>query len=255
MKFSIFLLALVAVLAIRAPAAVITWETSVQMYPGTTVQTFVNTSGTGLLAYSATATTNGSAIVNGVDFDYATGAELAAGVTQNGVTVTYADSLDNHSTAFGDGSFAYDNDIYNLIASSTWGATTVTLSGLTIGQEYMLQIFGNDSRNGRHWDFETGFSDGVNNLAYSLSAGTAGRLSLSNRNPISGEGEPSGDYIIGTFIANAVTQSFEINGSVDGFSSYNTGRAQINGLQLREIPEPATLSLLALGGLLIRKRK
>jgi hypothetical protein len=128
-----------------------------------------------------------------------------------------------------------------LIRSSLYRPGIVTVTGLTDGEDYMIQIFTNDSRNGRHSDFQTAFSDGTQGLQDSFNAGTQGISKLSNRDPISGEGEPSGDSIIGTFTADSTgTLSFEFDGSSDGWLGQivpgnSEGRAQINALQIRSL--------------------
>ncbi len=255
MKKSIIIGA-VCMAAVASQAATITWQSSVQMYQGTTSQTFVDTTGSLVLGFTGSATTTGNITVNGVNFDYIDGAVLNGGYTDNGVTISSSTVLGGHDTAFGDGSFDSDGNIYNLIASGMWGPTTVSLSGLTVGQEYMFQIFVNDSRtgSGRDSDWQTGFTDGVGTGTGSIT----GAASLNNRDPSDFSGETSGDYIIGTFTADAATQSFETYGTSDGGATWtNSSRAQLNGLQIRAIPEPATLGLVAAFGgavLFIRRR-
>ncbi len=241
-------------------AATISWQSSVPMYSGEAKdETFVDTTGDSVLAFSGSGLTNGSTTVNGVQFDYKDSAQLNAGLTGvGGVGLAMTTAPGVTSTSFGDGSFSSSAAIYNLIAGGTYGATTINMTGLTIGQEYQLQIFSNDAREGRHSDYEIGFSDGVNTLADSITAGTEGRASLSNRDPVSKLGEASGDSIIGTFIADATgNQSFDINGSTDGSLMNSSSRAQLNGLQIRAIPEPATLGLIGAfgGGIFFLRRR
>jgi hypothetical protein len=201
-------------------------------------QDFVQTNDTLVLAISTAAGKSGTTnTLNGVPFVQLSGAEFAAGETQNGVTISNSVALSDYSS-FGAGSLGSDADISAVIGSSAYGPSTVTLTGLTSGKWYMMQLFSNDARNGRHSNYQMGLSDGVNDFSTSWTGGTAGYCSLSNRDPISLAGEASGDYIIGYFQADGTSQSFETSGSVNGFISINsTSRAQINGLQLRELAE------------------
>ena len=112
------------------------------------------------------------------------------------------------------------------------------MTGLTPGDSYLIQIIGNDSRNGRNSDFVTVLSDGVNNIEMSLANGTAGLNSLSNSAPTDADPRLPGSAIIGIFTADATTQTFEVGGSNNGGASLNSGgRGQINGLQLRTTAE------------------
>ncbi|MDF7801633.1 fibronectin type III domain-containing protein [Pontiellaceae bacterium B1224] len=227
-----------ALVAGSAQAAEINWRPSVDMYQGSpTSQDFVQTNDTLVLAISTAAGKSGTTnTLNGVPFVQLSGVEFNAGNTQNGVTIANDVALSDYSS-FGAGSFT-DADVGAVIGSSTYGHSTVTLTGLTIGQWYMIQLFSNDARNGRHSDYQIGLSDGVNTFATSQTGGTAGYCSLSNRDPSSLAGEASGDYIIGYFLADSTTLSIETVGSNNGFDSINsTGRAQINGFQLRALAE------------------
>ena len=276
MKITSKIFAALAVVGfITAPASgdTVTWQSGVQMYPGSTTQTFVdNSTGTFVLGFNGTgegSTPNDdpgvdgstATTVNGVDFQNVNGFNLNAGVVTDGtVTVTTSTTMSNDSNAFGDGTFSSDGDIFALIAGGLWGETTVNLSGLTAGNQYMVQIFSNDSRSGRNSDWQTGFSDGVNDFATSMANGTWGTAGLSNRDPVSGLGEPSGDYIIGTFVAGASgIQSFDVRGTSNNWSTLNGGRSQLNAFQLRDlgavVPEPSSFLVLSLASLMLCKRR
>ncbi|MBK1853660.1 PEP-CTERM sorting domain-containing protein [Verrucomicrobiaceae bacterium 5K15] len=264
---------LLAMLPMGAPAALITWSPSVDMYAdGVGIdgdQSFVSTNGTGVLAVNGTDVTTQNPTVNGVAFTDVIATTLQAGYTDagSGVTIQSDVLIGQTDNAFGDGGFSGDTDIFNLIAGGYFGANTITFGGLTIGNTYEIQVFSNDARTtgGRannSTDWRTGFSDGTQSFADSLTAGTIGESSLNNRTPAPDlTGETSGDYIIGTFVATAATQSFETAGTSDGGTNWTDGgRSQINGIQLRqiaEVPEPSSAALLGLGGLalILRRRK
>ncbi|MDB4618167.1 hypothetical protein OAG53_00680 [Akkermansiaceae bacterium] len=219
------------------PAAQITWETSVDMYQGVVSDAFVNNNSESLIAVNPSAGSVGDITLNGVTFIEADLATINAGVTANGITFS-SDSLNlNGPGTFATGALGGNADIGNLITGALWGVQSATFSGLTVGAEYSIQIFGNDARGGRHSNFVTILSDGTQSVDESITAGTAGFNQLDNRDPANASlGHASGDSITGTFIADATTQSFDLAGSNNGGTSANNGgRTQINGIQLRLI--------------------
>ncbi|MDP0491902.1 MAG: PEP-CTERM sorting domain-containing protein [Verrucomicrobiota bacterium JB023] len=235
---------------VQSPAAIISWQSSVDMYQGSTVETFVTTQGDALVGYNATTDTtsgNTAVTVNGVSFTpQNTGVPL---IGTNGVSITINGGTDNEN-AFGDGEFTSNAAIFHLIRGGTFGVTSVTFGGLTIGQEYLIQSFNNDARGSRNSNFITGYGDGTN------SSSPVAFSSLNNNPP----GPSAGDSIIGTFIADSTSQSFNIFGTNGGpAGTFNSGnsQSQINAIQLRAIPEPSSAALLGLAGatLLLRRRK
>jgi len=111
---------------------------------------------------------------------------------------------------------------------------TLTMAGLEIGKEYSVQVWYNDSRSGT-----TSRQGAILNgptIDYNVSPATAnGGL---------------GQYAIGTFVATGTTESFVFR------SSTNDGvGAQLNGFQLRAIPEPASVMLAGLGAIALGLRR
>lgn len=215
------------------PAAPITWETSVQMYQGGTVETFVSTNGIGLIALNGTVAT-GNATVNGVTF---IGANTDVTVTgSEGHTIVVVAGT-GHNNAFQDGEFDGNAEITNLIGSGIYGADSVTFGGLTPGEEYQIQLFGNDARGNRSTNYIGGVGDGTGSI-------TAAATLLLNNSPADGSAPVApqtnaGDYIIGTFTADAATQSFNVFGTNSGDVanlSIGDGRAHVNAIQLRLLP-------------------
>jgi len=113
-------------------------------------------------------------------------------------------------------------DFQRVLASAAYasqGGGTVTLNGLTVGQEYEVQVWVNDSRDRNDWSHR-----------FSMIDGTANQI---DHNVVDAHGG-LGQYIIGTFIADAGTQAFVLTSSVP----------QLNAIQLRSMWELTTLGLI-----------
>ena len=137
-------------------------------------------------------------------------------------------------------SFAGSANYTSLLSSTAYAAGannngggnnkyTFQLTNLTIGSTYQLQVWFNDSRDSGSTN-RRGIVDGII-VDYNTGTSSSG---------ISTAGA-AGQYLIGEFTADATTQSFNFVGS--GGESVG---GQLNGYQLRSIPEP---SLTLLGGL------
>ena len=245
--------------AASASAGTITYQPSVNLFQGTTTQDFVDTTGDLAVALNATNNVPGSVTVNGVTFVNA-GDGLAAtgdtatvtGSTGESITIVARGSV---PTAFGDGEFTSDGDIFNLIAGAAFGVTDLNLAGLTIGQEYLLQIIVNDARGSRDTDFVTGLGGTVDS--------PEAQVVVNNSDPDgTAPDEPgetnAGDFILASFVADSTTVSIPVFSSGDGGATFGVGggQAQINAVQLRAVPEPASLALIGLGSLaLVARRK
>lgn len=246
--FPVFLVLMAGTVA--SSAAVIQWGAP-RVISG---DSDVSTSGTPVEAYNI----NGGAVtLNGVSFasflppasPNPTSSIPAAPVTIGNATflsTTTANATYSYRTTFGSatGAFATLSADYQsllgtgILANTSSGtpvnqAFTFTFGNLIVGQPYEVQIWGNDSRN---------------------SSGTQRRMILN------GSGGPTvdfndtqlsggvGQWILGTFIADAATQSFTaMNPTSTAISP------QLNAFQLRAVPEPslaliAGLSLLTLAG-------
>ena len=138
-------------------------------------------------------------------------------------------------TPYRDLSTAYQNLLYYGAWAYPSNTATITLNNLTIGYNYQVQIFANDSR-----------TEG-----YGRSMALTGSSTVLDYNTTEAVGGV-GQFAIGTFTADSTSQ-------VLGFSS-STQTPQLNGLSLRvtAVPEPSTYALV-LGGILnlslIRRRR
>ena len=247
-----FLSALAAVFAVPASAqAQIVWQGTVNIFQGDPSadslpfldESFVSTTGTLFTAVNAGPL---SPTVNGVTFTAfpefnGTNPDPQQDFISDIVTVT---SARGNATAFNNndlGEFGGNVAAEELLESGFFQIDSITLSGLTEGDQYQIQIFGNDARVGvRSNDFFLGLSDGVDNTA------VAGQLQLSNRPPGAApgtlvEGESFlGDTIIGTFTAGAEPLTIALFGSNNGGDTFasddnNLGTSQINAIQVRNV--------------------
>ena len=134
------------------------------------------------------------------------------------------------------GNTAFDTVLDGFNYDSAAGTKQITLSGLTAGQQYSLQLFGLDDRSGSI----------ARTLSFSDFSGDSSGLITSGAN----------DYVLGTFTA---LSSFEtITESVP--SGGNINALVVRDLTVSAAPEPsqfACLAFTALGmaGLLLKARK
>jgi hypothetical protein len=115
---------------------------------------------------------------------------------------------------------------------------TLTLNGLEIGKEYSVQVWFNDSRAGT--SVRQGVIQGGPTIDYNTSANTG----------TSGGQGGLGQYAVGTFVATGTTEDVVFL----GFANDGVG-AQLNGFQLRAIPEPASVMLAGLGAIAMGLRR
>ncbi|MGJ8653870.1 MAG: carbohydrate-binding protein [Opitutaceae bacterium] len=203
-----------------AGSATITWGTPQTI---STAATDVETDGILIYAIDGSNGGDGSSSVtvtgkNGVDVEFlsygAPDAESIAGFS----------SKFRNSASFGAGSSDYGgivDDGFWQGGESIDGETpafatdSVVLSDLLIGQEYLIQYWVQDA--GRNPTFVT-VLDGTANLILDTDDVTYPQ---------------SGQFVVGTFTADATTQSISVTGTLNGANNY--GRAQLNAIQLRNI--------------------
>lgn len=206
-----------------AHSAAITFGPATQIAGDTDVYTG------GTLEY-AYAWSNISSTVNGVPF---TGTSFIGGDGSGDVTWGFDQ---NNTTAYGNSGAAPFSSLsteykdilrggsYNEFASAP---ITVTLNNLNPGTVYAVQFWYHDDRACCSGAMQTVTSFGGNSVILDKGTGSDGGL---------------GDYTIGFFTADAVSQAFTV-------SSATANATQINALQVRAIPEPSSLALLAFGAI------
>jgi hypothetical protein len=243
MKTPLQSLSLVAALAATlasSQAATVIWS------PAATISgdSDVNHTGTTIMAYAVT-NTGASGLpttINGVTFaNFVVADNTANSVTVGNATLTSSDapnklySINNTfagtASPFTSLSTGYQTILKNG-AYDNWRVApaietfTLTLSGLTNGQDYIFQMWVNDSRNYGQVRTET-ITGGANSVSLRFNTGAADA--------------GVGQFATGSFTASGTTQDFTILGNQS---------TQINAFQLQSVPEPTTWALLA-GGLTV----
>jgi len=124
--------------------------------------------------------------------------------------------------------------LYETTPGST--SASLTLSGLTINQTYLVQFWVDDSR-----DDIVNVSRWTRFLTVTGDSSTSSALDYNVQNQLGGLGQ----YVTGTFIADATSVAFTFQaGNTDGSG---TAAVQLNAWQLRAIPEPSSALLLVAG--------
>ena len=214
----------------KVQAASITWAAPVNI----TGDTDVSTVGTPLYAETWGASTT----VNGVTFAFDSSKTGDANVT-----IAFPASGGVNSTVVGGGtsapysqlSTAYQKLVQGLVyggtgATGTTTAGIVTLGGLTVGNCYQVQIWINDSRSGaaggaNSYPTRTAFlgSAGGNSM------GLAHYVGGTSSSPAGGLGQ----YVLGTFTADATSQVISVTDS--NSVSTGTGGTQLNSILVTRI--------------------
>ncbi len=214
-KYTVALATSTAMMA-SSSAATITWgEFDLAAAPGE-----ISTKGTSIEAWN---------LVN-------TDAREATDTTTiNGVVFTATNLFD--TGYYGDNTFGVSTgdanlDLLYLQANYNYDSTSpITLTGLTIGNEYELQSF---------FGAALGTSNFLMNVGDSITIQKTSSGTVEN-----------GAWIIGTFTADATTQNFH-SSSGSNVSNF------MSGYQLRDIspvPEPSSAVLIGLGGLALILRR
>ena len=245
-KRTFLLIAALAAFIPLAPAATVIWGSPTNISGNTDVSTtgsFVQAYHFGDYAGTTSATVNGVLFsATGVyPFPNGTNSEPFGGVnslTSTGTIYGY-NGFGSSATPYSALSPEYRNLLSSAVIGFT-GSMTFTLNGLTSGQDYQIQFFSNDS------------SDLVGpNIARATSITSGNTVTLvSNTAFPNGTPGGTGQWVIGAFNAVGTSQVFTFEVANNAF--------ELNGYQLRAVPEPATWMLMALSGaflMVLRRRR
>jgi hypothetical protein len=188
----------------------------------------VSTNGTLIGAFNIGDTGVPSTTVNGVTFQ-SFPAPGGAGTSGNFIMTPGGGGVFNSNTSGGSALPPFSNlsSGYQSLLSSyvtpLFSPVTLTISGLVVGGQYEFQFWSNLSSQ---------------MFGYQITA-TGGNNSV-NLSSNTGEAEGGlGQFVIGDFTADATTQTITFLGDGDG--------GFLNGVQLRQVPEPRPALLLVLG--------
>lgn len=199
---------LMLLVSLAARAATITWTGPTTISGNTDI----NTNGASIFAYTG----GTAATVNGVTFT----ASLTASMNNNylqmsGLTAYTANSYTTTSNNFASLSSEYKSILIGGAYENAGAVTTNTLKNLVVGRKYTLQLWINDPRNG------------ASTNRYAVLDATGPQLYYNSTRAEGGVGA----YAVGTFTADATTQSFTLDGDVS---------TQLNAIQLRVESVPLT---------------
>jgi hypothetical protein len=161
-------------------------------------------------------------VINGITFvgiDF-----LNAGNPTNLVGLNYNNSQNGNGETFGTDSINLMLDTIGF--RSQQNVTDADISGLTPGLQYEVQFFLSHTNTASR--------------TQEISDGEGNTIIMKNANP--------SQAVTGTFTADAAIQFVQ-------FDNLSSGSQLLSGYQLRLVPEPSSLALLGLGGLLISRRR
>jgi len=193
----------------------ITWNTAVTI---STNAADVATNGTFLYAYN---NSGSSATVNNVTFTGVNSATVwGTNVTLGGWDATSTSSYNGGtSTPWNSLPSGYKTALQGGVYNNSGNTASVTLNNLTIGHQYQVQVWVNDSRSGS-----------TTNRTETLPGVSGSTVTLAYNSTYAGGGV--GQYTLGTFTATATNQIF----TMDGNSS-----TQLNALQVRDVTPAAVI--------------
>lgn len=179
--------------------------------------------------------------VNGVTFTAVgfptsgTGTQILTG---NNNTLFFEDTgflVSYGSLGSGTGAFAGLSSNYQSLLGTAGGSSLlltlhITLSGLTVGEQYVFQFFTNNS---------SLTSSTFSGTRLSTNAAAGNPISLVDNVPNTAGG--LGQYGVGTFTATSTSQVIDFTGG-------NGNQVPtINAFQLRVVPEPSSIAMMAMG--------
>lgn len=228
--------ALLLATAVHSEGAIITWSAATNVNADSDVSTL------GTLVRAVNVGSGSAKTINGVSFAANTTTDggtsgtydvsAGTGPWGNGTWPNYGAPLDNSNGAL---SADYGSALSDGTYTNGGGSIrTQTLSNLTNGQQYLIQVWwnavqGTSSQLGMVFDSGSGTPSVT---LYTSGTGFSPRLSLAQ-------------FATGTFTANATTQIVRWD------ETSGTGGATINMFQIRAVPEPSSFAMLLFGSVML----
>ncbi len=151
---------------------------------------------------------------------------------QNGHWAIYSPGIDGWTSVIGDGVEIGASNIYGLPAggqnlelnAGTWGTDSYTVTGLTIGQAYILS-----------WDYGGRTSGGPSSATVSFGGDV-----------LTTDSDSIGVWTLNTFtvVATATTENIVLAAAQTGTNSYGN---EFTNFSLTAAPEPATWAMMGIG--------
>jgi len=232
---------------VRAALPPITWSGAQTVSGDSDVDT------TGSLVYAFTfggTSAPPSTTVNGVTFSpFTIPSGIITSATVGNVTISESPGTLFGSNSFGSVSAPFSglsSSYQSLLGTGAYAdvpaTITVTLKGLTSGQQYRLQW----------WTSDAALQSPIYGGSFTNTTATAVNsvtLDANTTNTVGGLGQ----FAIGTFTASGTSQPFTLSETSGGSNPL------INALQLRAVPEPSTCAMalagLACGGSVVLRRR
>jgi hypothetical protein len=212
-------------------AATITWSSAVY----TTNGSFLQNLDTGIIDQSNVISTLMAENVGGL-------AEVFDGISFADGTIDFGNTnpAGIHPLGYHEGTGAGNTDLAKFgTYSGVPGASTVSLTGLMLGEEYRIQLL-----------FFDGLLDGdANTRTVSLDGIDQGRYTYG----VPGVSWGDGLIVTGVFTADGATQDFTIE-IFDAATADSLG-GQLNAIVVQQVPEPTTALLGSLGLLALLRRR
>lgn len=229
LKSIIIAVAVIAFQILSASAANIIWNLSSLSSSGDSIVYNPGSGGSTVWAYDYGLDSSGSVSLNGVTFTK-TNQAVNTGISLSntgGTNAGFGDVYYDNTAPVGVTSGLVDlyDDAYYAYSTSATGTTSLnlSLSGLTVGQKYVVQIFTGDYRVGS---------------AGRLQTVTGGANTTSSFSQYDANGYQP--YVLGEFTADSASQQIDINGLGVQYSSV----PMINAVSLSAIPEPSTYFMI-----------
>ncbi len=180
----------------------------------------------------------------------------SASLALNNGDIVYGDSFSSFTTGGGLSSYStgmgspntsdanYNTLLSGAVDTSLGQGGNFTFGGLTPGSTYEIELWAEDTHNlgYRQWEnFYVGSGTSETPAVTYPSDGSDNTYSLNSYNG------PNGNWITGTFVANATTEELSMYTWSSGSGDQ---QGQVNLMMVWTVPEPSTLALLAGGGLL-----
>jgi hypothetical protein len=204
-----------------ALANTVTFSNPVTISADTDVLTIGTTRYAAYYSTSAKASSFGNINLSGVSFTGITATGGDSNMGFSGMTNLF-DGHNNSGTFFD----ALSQTFKNLLTSSAYnsgGTVTASLNNLTLGRVYAVQVFLNESR------YVSAGNEFMRDINVTSAGGNTVNLKANAQRVAGGVGQ----FTLGTFVADATSQSFSLTAGAAATSK----ATQVNAMQMRDVTD------------------